>query len=165
MIDSEAMKYRGVQVMNMNAVLYDVVTKVISFTMNDTRLNTSSRHPFGEATRMVISTIIFFRELTLAVHSPTEFSTPNHKSVIQHASLFEIFDKCSRRLVNDATLSGDVLRQVSVLVPLPDKDLSEFDSSFRHPSGKKTVSRKGSWLLCLFTIHVDDALRFFRDIR
>ena len=64
----------------------DVVAEIISLTVGDARLDTAAGHPNREAPRMMITTIVFTRQITLAVNGAAKFTAPDHKRVIEHAT-------------------------------------------------------------------------------
>lgn len=88
MINAHAMKNRCVKVVDMNGIFGDVVTKIIGFTIRDTRLSSASRHPHAEVFGMVISAVIFFGKSALRVNCSTKLAAPNYEGFIEKAALF-----------------------------------------------------------------------------
>ena len=68
----------------------DVVAVIVGASVGDTWFDSAARHPGGEAARVVIAAVVFFREISLAIHSAAEFAAPHKQRVFQHAALFEI---------------------------------------------------------------------------
>ena len=87
-INAHAMKNSCVKVVDMNGIFGDVVTEIIGFTIRDTRLGTTTRHPHAEVFGMVISTVIFFGKSALRVNGSTKLATPYYKGFIEEAALF-----------------------------------------------------------------------------
>ena len=148
------MQHGCIQIVDVNRVFRHVVTEVIRLAVNDSRPDATSRHPLGIATRMMIPPIIGFRQTALAVDGTTKFTSPYDESVLEHPPLLQIFHEGRTRLVNDATLSTNVIRQVAVLIPLSNEDLSESDTAFGKTTCKEAIGCKGPWLLHLLPIHL-----------
>tara|TARA_Y100000588_G_C13553420_1_gene627221 strand:- start:216 stop:419 length:204 start_codon:yes stop_codon:yes gene_type:complete len=66
------------EVVNMNRIFDNIVRKVICFTVSHSRLNSATRHPHSETTRMMVSAIYFLSEFTLAVYASSELAPPYH---------------------------------------------------------------------------------------
>jgi hypothetical protein len=109
-IDTELIQNRRIQIVNVDGILDHVVTEIVGFPVNDATFDTSTSHPFRITPRVVITTIVGFRQPTLAIDCPAKFTTPNDESVIQKATLFEVLDQRITRLVDNATLAANVLR-------------------------------------------------------
>jgi hypothetical protein len=77
MIDSHAVQYRGVDVVDVDGVLGDVVAEIVCFPIFDSTLDPSTGHPHAETLRMVISPVVGFRESPLAINGPSEFAAPD----------------------------------------------------------------------------------------
>jgi hypothetical protein len=71
------MKYGRMKVMNMNRVSHNIVRKIICFTISDTRLYPSARHPHCKTARMMVSPIHFLGKFTLTINTPAKLATPN----------------------------------------------------------------------------------------
>src|SRR5215831_751554 len=76
-IDSEAMENCGMQVVNMNGVLGNVVTILVRLTIGDTRFDSGPCHPQSETARMVIPAVVVSGHLPLTVNGAAEFTSPN----------------------------------------------------------------------------------------
>ena len=87
-INAHAMKNRCVKVVDMNGIFGDVVTEIIGFTIRDTGLGTTTRHPHAEVFGMVISAVIFFGKSALRVDCSTKLATPYYEGFIEKAALF-----------------------------------------------------------------------------
>lgn len=64
-VDAEQVQQRGVEIMNVNRILHDVIAKLTSFTVDQTPLHPTSRHPSGEASRMMVPTVVGAGEFSL----------------------------------------------------------------------------------------------------
>jgi hypothetical protein len=80
-IDSKALQDRGVQIVHVNWILGDVVTKIVRRAVNEARLYPSASHPDAEAAGMVIAAVVFFGELALTINCAAKFSAPNHERI------------------------------------------------------------------------------------
>ena len=59
-INAQAMQDRGIKIMDMNRILGHVIAKIIGLAINDSRLNTATRHPLGVTTGVMIASVIRF---------------------------------------------------------------------------------------------------------
>ena len=92
-VDAEAVKHRGVQVVDVDTVFDDVISEIIGLSMDDPSLNAASRHPQAVAPRMMVSAETLLRNVTLTVSRSAEFSAPDNERVLQEAPLFEVGDQ------------------------------------------------------------------------
>jgi len=102
-IHTEAVKYRGVQVADVNGVLDDVVGIVVGDSVAHAGFYSAASDPCAEAATVVITSS---SNLSLAVDCAPEFATPYDECIFQHAALFEIGDEGSGGLVRIAALVG-----------------------------------------------------------
>ena len=117
MIDAEQMKDRGVQIVDMHRAggpaffvglgqnrfpvgIRDVVTVVIRATVGDPRFDSTTGHPDREASGMVVTTIVFGRQVSLAVNGSTEFSTPDNQRVFKETASLQVLDQAGTTLIN-----------------------------------------------------------------
>ncbi len=56
------------------------------------------------------------------------------------------------------------LGKIAMLIPLADENLCEPHSSFGHASRQQTICSERAWFLDLGAVHVQDMLRFIREI-
>ena len=82
-IDAEAMQHGRVEVMNVHGLVDNVIAKIIGFTVDNTWLHTTTSHPFGVATGMVVPSVVSFRQAALAIDRSPKFSTPNHQRIVE----------------------------------------------------------------------------------
>src|SRR5438477_12984493 len=87
-IDAQAAKNGGVQIVHMNRIPRDVVAIIIGFAVSNAGLHSAARHPDREATRMVVAPVIVGREFALTVDRTAEFTSPYDQRVIQKSTLF-----------------------------------------------------------------------------
>src|SRR5579862_806209 len=124
-IDAQAIKYGGLDVVNVNRVFDNVIAVVVRLADGDSALDPPARHPHGEAARMVVAAIVGAAEFALAINGAAEFTAPNHQSVIQHAALLQVLYQARTRLVHALALKGNVTGKVIVLVPPAMVELDE----------------------------------------
>jgi len=65
MINPEQMKNRRLKISDVHWVSDDVVGKFIRFTVNNPTFNPTAGHPYRKTPRMMISTIVGWRQSTL----------------------------------------------------------------------------------------------------
>ena len=87
-IDTQTFKNRGVQLVNVDRILYHVVAEVVRFSVNQSWFHTDSRLPDGETFRVVVAAIVLVGQLALAIDRATKFATPDDQSVVQHSAHF-----------------------------------------------------------------------------
>jgi hypothetical protein len=87
-VDAQAVQQRGVQVVDVDGILGDVVAVVVRAAVCLASFDAASGQPQAEATRVMIPTVVIFCETSLAVHSAAEFSSPDDQRVVEKSSLF-----------------------------------------------------------------------------
>src|SRR6267378_394902 len=125
MLEAKLVKDGRVEVADVDRVFDDVVRHLIRFAIHQARLDAAAGHPNAEAARVMIAAVILLGQFALRVHSAAEFTAPNHESVLEHATLLEILDEPIAGLVNVLALSGEIARQIAVLVPASMENLDE----------------------------------------
>ena len=98
-IHAQLVENRGVQVVYADWILHDVISVIVSSTVYLSGPDAAAGHPDGEATRVMIATVVGWTEAPLAVHCATKFSAPDHQRFIEEAALFEIKDQGGRSLI------------------------------------------------------------------
>ena len=88
----------------------------------------------------MIAAVIGLGEVSLAIHSPPEFSTPDNQRVVQQPSLLQVRDERSRRLVGSFALQRNIAGKIIVLVPPAMVELNE-----PHAALGQTPRHAGSW--------------------
>ena len=83
------------EIMHMNGVGSNVITKIICFAVY-ARLYTTACHPNGKGPWVMIAAIIVRGKLTLAIIGSAKFSPPYNQSFIQQSALFKIGDQRRR---------------------------------------------------------------------
>ena len=66
--------------------------------------------------------------------------------------------------VDIATLLGKISGNVAMLIPTPVKNLNKTHAPFHHTSSKQAIAGKGSSLVHIFAIHLQNMFRFFGDV-
>lgn len=103
-VDAQSVQDSGVQVVNMNWIMGDVVREVVRSAECDPRFDSTSSQPHRKATAMVVAAVVIRFELPLAIAGSPKLAAPNNESVVQEASPFEITDQRRTRLVHVPTL-------------------------------------------------------------
>src|SRR5262249_31352295 len=107
-VEAEAVQDRRLQVVHVDRLLGDVVAVVVSGANGGAGLYTAACHPDGEAAGMVVTSVVVFREASLAIDSPAEFPAPDYQGVIEHAALLQVADERCGRLVSLLTALGQI---------------------------------------------------------
>ena len=132
-VDAKCVQNRRVQIVNMDGLIDDVVTEVVSFAIDLPAFDATACHPHCEVARMMVATVVVFGQRSLTVDRAPKFSAPDHQRIIQHSALFQILYQGSTRPVAGGCHCPDCPGQSPVMVPASQKDLSERYTTFRHP--------------------------------
>ena len=82
-INPEQMHDGGVKIMHMHGVLRDVIAVVIRCSQRESLLNPRTRQKDGEATGVVIPSVIGRSQLALRVNRPAELPAPNDQGILK----------------------------------------------------------------------------------
>ena len=74
----------------MDRILFDVVTVVICLSQRNPRLDPTPSQPDRKATGVMIPSIVFRSQRTLAIHRAAEFPRPDNERVIEHSSIRQV---------------------------------------------------------------------------
>ncbi len=111
---------------HMGRILSRSKAELISFTVDDARLEPTSGEPHGEGINVVIASSGF---ANFAHGSPPEFSPPDDDRVIKQPALLEISHQRRARLVDILAFLGKVLlhvlRGTAVVIPFGVVELDE----------------------------------------
>src|SRR5262249_43902586 len=99
-LDAEAVKDGGVEVVDGPGVAADLVAVVVRFAEGDAGLHAAAGQPQGEAAAMMVAAMIVASEPALAVHGPAELATPDDQRVFQEPAAFEVLDERGRGLID-----------------------------------------------------------------
>ena len=58
-VDAQLVENCGIQVVNVDRVFGDVIAEIVSLTVSHARFDTAAGCPHGEATRMMVASVIF----------------------------------------------------------------------------------------------------------
>jgi hypothetical protein len=116
-IDTQLMEHGGAKITNMDRVSHNVVTVIIGNAVLKSPFDTSSSHPRGKASSVMVPSVIVLCECSLGVDRAAELAATNHQRVVQHASLFQIFYQASGRVIDVFALETEQLGKVAMLVP------------------------------------------------
>ena len=82
------------------------------------------------------------------VGGATHFAGPDDQCLVEQPALFQVTNQGGRWLVEHLRLGPQVLRRVSMMIPVPVEDLDEPDSLFHQPPGKQAIrSKRAVYLL------------------
>src|SRR6266404_3437562 len=129
------MQNGGLKIADVVSILNGVITGIIGRAVDDSRLNSASRKPRSESSRVVVPALGVLRPW-----ASSEFASPNYESAIKHSSLFEVGDQAGDRFVG-LPAQGFMGRHVAMRVPrsVPSSgvaDLYEANSLLGQTSGK-----------------------------
>lgn len=104
-IQSQAMQYRGVQVVDMNGIADNVVAIVVRGTVADAGPHSAPCEPHGEAASMMVPAVIVGGERSLGIDRTAELAAKNHERILQESALFQIGDQGGAGAVDIAALT------------------------------------------------------------
>jgi hypothetical protein len=83
-IDAQQVQQRGLEIVDMDAVLRDVDPQIVARAVLNPALHAAARHPDGKGIRMMVASpfgpII---DIALQKRCPSELATPDHQRVVQ----------------------------------------------------------------------------------
>src|SRR5690606_33132304 len=94
-------------------VLHGIITVFVRRAIAKAPFHATTGQPHREALWVVVSTIA-----SLSGRRAAEFTTPDHKRVVEQAALLQILQKTSNRLIDFQGVLGMALLQLPMLVPL-----------------------------------------------
>lgn len=125
-VDATEMEQRRLQVTNMHRILGHVESELVAAAVNFSRLYAAACHPDRECTWVMVAAVRrLIVDIPLNKWRSTKFTSPNHQRVVQHPVGFQVFDEGRAGLIRVAALVGQLLRQISVLVPTGMHQLDE----------------------------------------
>jgi hypothetical protein len=140
-IESHQVEHRGVQIVHMYGVLDSAVAEIVGCSVSHPASNTAAGHPDGVTVVVVVATgrISFCLEWDFDGWCPPKFSTTDHESLIQQASLSQVGQQGSDWAVSLATQLRMLVGQIFMRVPWLDIAMvtlhdphTSFDESSRH---------------------------------
>jgi len=163
-VDAEQVHEGGLEVVEVDGVVGDVVAEGVGFAEGDTAFDTAAGHPHGEASGVVVAAEVLADEFALAVVGSPELAAPDDEGVVEHASSFEVADQCGGCLIGFSTLVGQLLGQAAVLVPALVVKLDEADASFGQTAGQEAVGGEATGVACVFAVLFKDVIGLFGQV-
>ena len=164
MVHTKQMQDRGVEIMNVNRLIDNVVAEIVGLAVNLSAFDATTRHPHREVARVMVTAVVFLRQRPLAIYCAAKFSAPDHQSIVQHSSLLQILHQRRARAIAGGSHSADRVWQSAVMIPATQEDLSKRDASFRHSSCQQAVVGECSRLFDFRPVHIEHALRLVGNI-
>ena len=150
-VDTQAMKDGGLDIVDVDGVFDDVETEVIGLAEIHTWFDTAPGEPHSESLGMMVASFAAAQGGTGFNHrSSAELTPPDDECVIEHAPLFEVFNQGGTSFVCLFALIADASFDVAVMIPAGVVDLNETDATFCESSGEQAVIGKGSFTVTRF---------------
>ena len=111
-IQAQQMQDGGVDVVDMNAILYGPQSNGIRGAVSHASTHTSAGEPQCVAPRIVVAAGSLF-----AHRHPSKFTTPNDECVLEQAPLFQVAQQGGDGLVGSPTVTSVVLGYILVRIP------------------------------------------------
>ena len=153
-LDPQQVQDRGVEVVDLDRVLDDVVGEVVGLAVDEARLDAAAGQPDREAARVMVAAVIRGGELALRVDRPAELAAPDDQRVVEQPALLEVLDECGGGLVGVVALRADLVGQVAVLVPAHVIELDEPDAALGQAAGEQAIRGVAAGLVDVGAVHV-----------
>jgi len=164
-VDAQSVEERGVEVVDVDRVFHDVVTVIVGFPVHVTGFDSGTGDPIGEATSVVVATVVGLGQLALAIDGAAELSAPDHEGILEKSPLLEVSNECGAGLVDVAALTANLAGEIAVLIPAAVHELHEADAAFDHAPGEQTISCETAvGGILLQPIHLLDMGRFGGEV-
>ena len=95
-VEAQQVQDRGVQVVDVDAVLGDVEAELVAFAERDARLDAAAGEPHGEGVGVMVAAVV---AAALDHRRAAELAAPDHERVVQQAALLQIGDQGGAGLV------------------------------------------------------------------
>jgi len=138
-VDAHQVQHGRLEIVHMDRVAFDVVTEIVGFAVGESFLHASAGHPDRKTPGVVVAPEIVGGQLTLRVAAPPEFSAPDHQSIFQQSTLFQIQEQRRRSLVGGFRHDLYFTRKIAVLIPTLVIELNEPHPFFNQLSRKQAV--------------------------
>ena len=93
MIDTHQVQNRGVQIVDVDGIFYNVVAVGVSLAVSRPAFYSTAGHPDRKTSRMMIATKFFGRQFSLTVVRAAELAAPDNQRIFQQVSLFQILNQ------------------------------------------------------------------------
>ena len=116
MIETQLTENCGLKVVWGHDIHGGPVADFVSLAIRHTWLETAPRKPDRESLTVVVAAISVGK-VPLADRQASNLATPMDDRRIEHASLFQVGDKCRGRLIRTQTNRGEVLADICMSIP------------------------------------------------
>ena len=183
MVESQLVQDGRVEVRNADRIFNRPKAKVIRSPVDRPAFNASASQPQAERFRIVIPALYVQGAPLISLgHLPvgktSELAPPDDQSTVEQASLLEIFEKGSNRLIGSVASTSYSIFQVGVIIPnltvqadlnIPDSSLNQ---SPRHDATARVIVRSGISILYALqarplphAVHLQCRLALFREVQ
>ena len=107
MVDAELVQQRGVEVVDVDGILDDVVAEVVRLADDVAALDAGAGHPEAEAARVMVAAVVVLGERALRIDGAAELAAPDDERVVEQAALFQIGEQRGGGLVGVVALALD----------------------------------------------------------
>src|SRR6516225_3255589 len=145
-IEAQEPEDSGVQIVNVDGMLDGTETEIVGGAMNLASLDAAAGQPHAETIVIVVAAIdaagIGARSRQLHRRSSAKLAAPDQQRIVQHAALFQVFQKASDGLIAFPGQTAMLRFQIIVAVPglagaVP--DLDEANAFFQEPAGNEKL--------------------------
>ena len=163
-VQSEQMQDRGVEIVDMHAILGDGHPQIIRRSMDDPPFHAAPCHPGGEHLMVMFPTFGIGR---FVIRRSPELRCPNDKSVVEQAALLEIAKERGDGAI-DVFGKVFMIAHVAVRVPVVRRSrinhFDEADAALDEPPCDQALPAEAGHLAALQAIKRVRGRRFLRDV-
>lgn len=166
-VDAKQVQHRGMQVVNVDLSVDDVVAHVIGLAIGEPTFYAAARHPSTKTLGLMLSTVFLYRRGAAEILTPgcaTELSRPKHQSILKQSSLFQILEQSGNWLIGLFAESREIAANVAVMVPAVHGNLHKPHARFAEFPSKETCATMFVSLVTADTVEVKCCLAFVREI-
>src|SRR5262249_53123550 len=111
-VDAQALQDRGVEMMDVDGGLDDVVAEVVGGAVALATVDAAAGQPHREAAAVVVAPVVVLRQRTLAVNRTAELAAPDHQCLVEQPPLLEVANQGGGRAIDVLALPANLLGQV-----------------------------------------------------
>ena len=128
----------------MHGVLRNVVAIVIRRTQGEAFLDPCPSQEDGEASGVMVTTVVGCSQFTLRINRSSELATPDDEGILEQASLAQVGDQRGGGLIGVAALSLDRIWQAAMMIPTHVEELDAANIPFRHAASQQAIGGVGA---------------------
>ena len=160
MVDTQQVEHGGVEVVDVDLVLYGEEAIVVGGAVLDPGFHAAAGEDGGESVGVMVAAVG-----ALGNRGSTEFAADDDEGVLEQSARLEVFDEGSNRLVHLFRIALVIAAEGVVLVPLVGvRDLDESHAFFAEAAGEEALVAKVAGFGVVDAVQLLGFLRFSGDL-